>query len=88
MSESCNIYKFDQCECLEPSGTFRLKIPDGTWTVYEDDMSVKVLTGDHLRQFDKADFAQLMAEQKVTPVKNISLETQSLIRRNADEDHK
>ena len=88
MSESCNICKFVQCECLEASGTFKLEIPAGTWTVYEDDMSVKVLTDDNLREFDKADFSRLMVEQKVIPVKKISLETQSLIRVHGDEGNK
>lgn len=88
MSESCNICKFVECECLEPSRTFKLVIPAGTWTVYEDDMSVKVLTNSHLREFDKADFARLMREQKVIPVKKISLETQSQTRGYADEDDK
>ena len=86
MPESCNICKFVQCECLEPSGTFKLEIPAGTWTVYEDDMSVKVLTDEHFREFDKADFARLMGEQKVIPVKEVPLETQSLTRDHTDED--
>ena len=51
-------------------------------------MSVKVLTNSHLREFDKADFARLMREQKVIPVKKISLETQSQTRGYADEDDK
>lgn len=88
MSESFNICKFVECACLESSRTFRLGIPAGTCTVYEDDMSVKVLTGHHLREFDKADFARLKGEEKVILVKKISLETQSQTRGYADEDDK